>query len=131
MDGQVDRPSERERASQTPYIDFELLAAGLNDRNFCEIRREIVGRKVFNTHLGEAHERTAEIGFRFTAAIDNHSDCGDDTTMCADDIDCFLHASATCHHVFDNDELFTRRNLKTAPQDELALVFFHKDVVFA
>ena len=50
--------------------------------------------------------------------------------MCADDIECFLHSSAASHHIFDNNELFTRRNLKTAAQDELALVLLDKDVAF-
>lgn len=92
--------------------------------------REIVSGKRFNGHLDEAHERTTKIGFGFTAPIDNHADRKDDTAVCADDVDCFLHASAARHDIFDDNEFFAPRNLKTAPQDELAFVFFDKDMTF-
>ena len=51
--------------------------------------------------------------------------------MRTDDVDCFLDASTAGDDVFDDDEFFIRRNLKTAPQNKFALVFFDKDVAFA
>src|SRR5207244_9870673 len=103
----------------------------LNHRDFCQIRRQLVCGKCLNGHLDEAHERTTKIRFGLTAPIDNDADREDDTAMCADDIDCFLHASAARHDIFHNDEFFAPRNVKTAPQDELAFVFFDKDMAFA
>jgi len=105
-----------------------LFAAWFNCWDFGEIGWQVVGGKVLDNHFHKTDEGTAEIRFGFAAAIDNHANCGDDTAMFADDVDCFLHASAARHNVFDNDELFTRRNLKTASQDELALVLLNKDV---
>ena len=129
MDGQVERPSERECTSQTPY-SLRLFAPGLDGRNSRQIRWEAVCGIILNRHLNQADERTAKIRFRFAAPIDNHSYCRDHTAMCADDIDCFLHPSATGHHIFDKDKFFPRRNLKTAAQDELAILLLNKDVAF-
>jgi len=108
-----------------------LFAPRLNSRDFRELWRQLISGKRLNGHLDEAHERTTKIGFGFTAPIDNHADRQGDTAMCADDVDCLLHASAARDDIFHNDEFFGRRNVKTAPQDELAFVFFDKDMAFA
>jgi hypothetical protein len=69
-----------------------LFAVGLSGGNFRKIGREIVCRKILNTHFYQTDKRAAEIGFCFAAAIDNYIDSGDNTAMGANDIDCFLDA---------------------------------------
>ena len=86
---------------------------------------------MLNRHFDQAHELTFKIRFRIAAAIYNDTDCGNDRAVDTDDVDCFLHAPATRHDVLDYDEFFALRNLKTSPQNKLALVFFDKDVAFA
>jgi hypothetical protein len=65
------------------------------------------------------------------AAIKNHADCANNPAMRTNDVDCFLHASTAGHDIFDDDEFFIRRNLKTASQNKFAIFFFDKDVAFA
>src|SRR5262245_18992336 len=91
-----------------------LLATRLDSWNFCQIWRQVICGKILNCHLNQADEWIPKIWFRFAAPIDNHSDCGNDTAVGADDVDCFLNPSTAGHHIFDNDEFFTGRNLKAA-----------------
>ncbi len=45
----------------------------------------------------------------------------------ADDVQCLLHPAAFGHHVLDDQDLFSGRNLESAPQDQFAVLFFHKN----
>jgi len=108
-----------------------LFAARLDGGDCGEIGREIVRGKVLNIHFDQADERTTEIWFHLSASIDNHADCGNDTAVGANDIDCFLNATSAGDNVFDDDEVFIRRDLKAAAQDKFAILFFDKDVAFA
>jgi len=51
--------------------------------------------------------------------------------MRTNDVDCFLDAPTAGHDIFDDDEFFIRRNLKTASQNKFAIFFFDKDVAFS
>jgi len=103
-----------------------LPAARLHGGDFGQIGREIVGGEGFDIHFDQAHERTTKIRFGCAAAIDNHADSGDDTTVGVDDVDCFLHAAAARDDVFDNNESLVRRNLKAAAENQFAFVFLYK-----
>jgi len=61
------------RPAVAPY-HWALFTPGLDCRHFRKIGCKLVGRKVFNSQFDQANERTAEIRFRFAAAIDNHAD---------------------------------------------------------
>ena len=65
------------------------------------------------------------------ASIENRADCGNGAAVAADNVDRFLHPTAARHDIFDNDEFFVRRNLKTTAQSKFALVLFDKNVRFA
>jgi hypothetical protein len=65
------------------------------------------------------------------APIQNHANCGNDSAARTNYVDCFLYAATASHHVFDDDEFFIWRNLKTASQNKFAIFFFDKDVAFA
>ena len=47
------------------------------------------------------------------------------------DVDCFLHAAAARHHVFDNNESLGRRNLKAAAENQFAFLFLGENMAFA
>jgi len=119
-----------DRSQAGAYSSLSLFTTWLNGGDSYQIGREIVCGKRLNIHFGQTDERTAEVWFRITAAVDNHADCGNGSAVGANDVDCFLHASAARHDIFDHDEFFVGRNLETAAQGELAIFFFNKDVAF-
>jgi hypothetical protein len=45
----------------------------------------------------------------------------------ADDVNRLLHAAALGHDVLDDENFFAGRNLESAPQDQFAVLFFHKN----
>ena len=108
-----------------------LFAAGFHSGNLCQIRWEIVRRKSLNIHFDQADERTPEVWFCRSAAIDNYADSRDDTTVGGNDVDCLLHAAVAGDDVFNYDESLVGRDLKTAAQNKLAIFFFNEDVAFA
>ena len=110
---------------------FYLFAARFNGGNLGEIRREIVRGERLDIHFDQAHKRAAEVRLGCTASIHNHADRCDDTAMRAYDIDCLLHAASASDDVFDHNEPFVRRNLKTAAQNEFAFVFLCKNMAFS
>ena len=83
-----------------------LFASGFDCRNFRKIGRHLVRLESLNVHLDQTDKGATEVRFGFAASIDNHADSDYDTAPRTDDVDCFLHASAACHDIFDNDESF-------------------------
>ena len=47
--------------------------------------------------------------------------------MRTDDVQSFLHAPALGHDILDDENFFARRDLESAPQNQFALLFFHKN----
>src|SRR4029077_9135247 len=99
--------------------------------DFSEIGGEFVGWERLHIHLNQAHKRTAKVRFGCAASIYNHTDCGDDASMDVHDIDCLLHAASARDNVFEHNEPFVGRNLKTAAQNEFAFHFLDKNMAFA
>ena len=108
-----------------------LFAARFSGGDFGEIWWEIICGECLDIHFDQAHEWAAEIRFSCAASIYNYADSRDDAAMRTHDVDCLLHAASACDDVFDHDEFLVRRNLKTAAQNEIAVIFFDKDMAFA
>src|SRR5207244_10094426 len=112
-------------------LSRRLFAAGFDCRDFREIGREIVRGKGLNIHFNQADKGTAKIRFRLAAEVNNHAYRRDGRVVRSNDVDRFLDASASGHHIFDDDESFIRRNLKSPPKDKFALLFLDENVAFA
>jgi hypothetical protein len=110
------------------FYFFPSLAARFDGTDIRKIGGDVVGCESLNVHFDQADERTTVIGPLAPAAIDDDADAGDFPAVRMDDIDRFLDAPPTGHHVFSHNEPFVRPNLKTAPQDEAPSFFFHEDV---
>jgi hypothetical protein len=46
------------------------------------------------------------------------------------DIDCFLNLSASGHDIFGHDKALTRRNLKSASQNQFSILFLGENMAF-
>src|SRR5205823_14024278 len=128
IDGQVERPSEQERASQTPHKSF---AAGFYCWDFRQIGWQLVRSKSFEMHFDQADEWATEVQFRLATSIDNYAHRIDDTAAGTDDIDRFPDATAAGDDILDDDKSLHRRNLKTATQSKFAILFLYKNMTFA
>jgi hypothetical protein len=128
MAGQVERPSEQERASQTPYKSF---APGFHCRDFRQIGWHLARGKSFDVHFDQAGKWATEVRFRLAASVDYYANRSNDTTVRTDDVDRFLDAAAARDDIFDHDKSFLRRNLKTATQGKFTFHFFYKNVTLA
>jgi len=107
-----------------------LLTPRFDGGNFGQISWQLVSGKGLDIHLDQADKWAAKVWFRLAASIENYADCGNGPAAAADNVDRFLHPSAARHDIFDNNELFIRRNLKTTAQNKFAIVFFDKNVPF-
>src|SRR5437016_931485 len=110
---------------------LHLFASRFYGGNLSEIGRQLVRSECFHVHLNQANERTTEIWFCLSAAIDNYSDGNNNPATVAHDVDRFLDAAAACHDIFHDQEFFPIIDLESAAQNELAIFFFDKDVTFA
>jgi hypothetical protein len=109
----------------------QLFAAGFNGWSFREVGGQVACWKGFHVHFDQADKGTTKVRFGLTAPIENHANRGNDSAARANDVDCFLYAATASHHIFDDDEFFIWRNLKTPTQNKFAIFFFDKDVAFA
>ena len=67
---------------------------------------------------------------KFTAPLERSTTIATPTTLSAvraDDVQRFLHAPAFGHDILDDENFFARRNLESAPQNQFAFLFFHKN----
>ncbi len=95
-----------------------------------QIGRQIICLKGFDVHFDQADKRTAKIRPFPAAAIDDHPDGGDVSSVRSHNIDGLLHASAARDHVFGHDEPFVWRDLESPPQHQPARFFLREDVPF-
>jgi hypothetical protein len=107
-----------------------LLATGFDGGNASQIRWHLIGLEGLHIHFDQADEWATVIGPLTTAAIDNDADAGDLSAVGADDVDGFLNAAATRDDVLGHDEPFVRPDLETAPENQAASLFLHKNVAF-
>src|SRR6266403_1186505 len=136
--GDVVQQATGERASrESAYSgdkDFHgtvlLLATRFDGGNASQIRWHLIGLEGLQVHFDQADEWATVIGPLATAAIDNNADAGDPSAVGADDVDGFLNAAAARDHVLRDDEPFVRPDLETAPENQAASLFLHKDVAF-
>jgi hypothetical protein len=110
---------------------LELLAARFYGRHRGKISRNVIGRKCFDIHFDEAHERTAVVWPLPATPIDNNSNAGDLSSMSPDDVHRFLDTPTAGNDVFRDNKPLVRPDLKTAAKGEPACFFFHEDVAFA
>jgi hypothetical protein len=110
---------------------FLLFAARFDGGDLFQIRRQIIGRKCLHIHLDQTDKRATEIWLCFAAPVHDHAGGRNNSAVTVHDIDCFLHAAAACHHVFDDDELFAVADLESTSQDQFTLFLFGKDMAFA
>jgi hypothetical protein len=82
--------------------------------------RNSVRREHLYSHLDQTEKGTGEIRSRPAAAIDEHSNPGDDVAVRARNVDHFLDLAAARHGVFRDNKSFVRRNGETTAKDGIA-----------
>ena len=58
------------------------------------------------------------------STIGDNADHG--SAVRADNVNCFLHATALGHDVLDDENFFAGRDFESAPQDQLAVLLFRE-----
>jgi len=137
--GDIIEKTVSERASGEPAYardeDFHgmalLRATGFYRRKGREVSRNFIGRKCFDIHFDETDKRTAVVRSLPAAAVDDHTNAGNLSSMSPDDVHGFLDTSAAGDDVLGDNKPLVRPDLKTAPQGEPSGFFFDEDVPFA
>src|SRR5438876_9903996 len=60
-----------DRSQAGAYSSLSLFTTWLNGGDSCQVGREVLVGKRLNLHFCEADQRTAEVWFRVTRAVDN------------------------------------------------------------
>ena len=107
-----------------------LFAARLHRWRIRKVGRQLVGLEGLDVHLDEADEGTTEVRPLSAAAIDDHTDARDRSTVLTHDVDCLLNASTARDHVLRDDKAFPGRDGEAAAQNQTAGVFFNENVAF-
>ena len=103
-----------------------LFAARFDRRDRRQVRWQFVRLEYFNLERYQAGKGDAEI-HRAVGTVHDRGDSGNVASVRADYINRLLDAATLGHHVLDDEDFFAGCNFESAPQHELAFLFFRKD----
>ena len=109
-----------------PPSERRLLAPRFDHRNRRQVRRQLVRGKRLDLERKQAGEGHAEF-HRAVRAVHNRRDAGYVSAVRADDVNRLLHAAALGHNILDDEDFFAGRDFESAPQHQLAILFFRKN----